>query len=52
MTPRVLEPTPDQAEDVVVVELGDGWELIVTEGAAVVLAPRERNAIAVLVGSA
>jgi hypothetical protein len=34
VTPHVLPPEPDQAEDVVVVSVGRGWSLIVTEGAA------------------
>lgn len=34
MTTRVLEAEPDQAEDVIAVELHGGWVLIVTEDLA------------------
>lgn len=50
MTPRVLPPTEHQAEDVVVVAMWRGWELIVTEGSAVLAG--KRWAIKVRVGDA
>jgi hypothetical protein len=52
VTPRVLDPEPDQAEDVLVVELGRGWSLIVTEGAAIVVHDDCRGGLALTPGDA